>query len=312
MPEDTETAVGTTEEIAAPEASEAEDVLAGQGSAPEKTEPSVETEDGTTPPEKTEDDPEVLLELGGKTFTMKQSEAVALLENATKLSEREKALADKEASINKFHTQEGQKNAAFRKSVEKAFGRYPEAMELQALGKIWNQYFKNPQVKQTIDGILSGRINVQNGKTQEQGQESQYVTQLQQEIAELREQLEGFVSSTQEERTTQEQSKAKQTWDSWVAGKAKSNIKITEQVEASMVPFIRAIRDANPEMDSTQVLDEAYEHANIKNLKSTVTGNVLKSADKAKKTPIKITPKQPAKSDQDKSYAAIIKEAAIA
>ena len=307
MPEETEVVEGTTPETPVAETSPAAEELAVEGSDTPKTEPSVEEGRETVSTE----DPEVELNIGGKSFTMKQSEAVQLLENATKLTEREKTLTEKEKSFNQFNTREGQKNAAFRNSIKEAFGYFPEPSELSAMGKLVKAYQKNPEVKQTIDQILSGR-GVSNGKAQNLAPEAQYIAQLESKIADMEERLEGFVSSSQEERNAKETAENKRTWDTWVAEKAKSNVKITEEVEAKMVPFIAALKNADPSRDNTEILNDAYEHANIKNLKSTVTGQVLKSADNARKTPIRITPKQPAKSDKTQGYADIIRDAATA
>ena len=114
MPEDTEVVDEQPEVVAPLEASEATDALAGEGSAPEKIEPGeVKEEETASPPQ----DRDIELEIGGKVFSMKQSEAIQILENHSKVVEREQALAAKEKSFNHYNTKEGQRNAAFRKSV---------------------------------------------------------------------------------------------------------------------------------------------------------------------------------------------------
>ena len=312
MTEDMEEVAGTPEaEATAPDSSYS-DILAGEGAAPQKTEPGVEKEEETSPEvdqAKPSEDQEVVLEIGGKSFTMKESEAVALLENASKFSEKEKALVEKEKSLNRDYTQKSQANSEFRKSIESTFGRFPEQQELQALGKVWKAYFSNPQAKQVINSILNGRPV--SASTQEQGPEGALVGELRAEIDALKDQLGQFTSSFKEREEAQASETAEKTWQSWVDSKSKANIKITDEIDAAMSPFITALKAAHPDWDNNRVLDKAYEHATIDDIKKNVVGDVLKSADKAKKGNLpRITPKAPSKSDNEKTYREIILESA--
>lgn len=313
--EDIETVQGKPEAGTSAEDSTYDKILAGEAEAPLKPEASAKTEDKTTldqdvKPADTTQDPEIELELGGKVFTMKQSEAVQLLENASKFADREKTLSEKEKSLNRDYTQKSQQIAEFRKSVETNFGRMPEQAEMQALGKLWKSYFQNPQAKQAIDQILSGRPMSQNqaADAQNQGKEADpYVRQLEQKIFEMEEKLGTFSQSIEERAESEAMGKAEQTWNSWVDLKSKSGTKITDEIDTAMAPFITALKAKHPDWDSNKILDTAYRHATIDDIEKTVQGNILKSADEAKKGTLpRIKPRTPAKSDKEKTYAEIM------
>lgn len=311
MPEDIEDVPVATETTPVESDSGYSDILEGQAEAPIKPEASVKAEDETTPEvnKAPAEDPEVILEIGGKEFTMKQSEAVQVLENHAKIAEREKALTEKEKSLNRDYTQKSQQVAEFRKSFESAFGRVPEKNEIQALGKVWKSYFSNPQAKQAIDAIITGRFDAIKGAAT-QGTDKQadaYTSQLEQKIFELEEKLNGFTSSLEERDNQMVESEARKITTSWVAEKAKAGIKVDDEfIKSEMEPLFQAIRFKNPDWTGHQILERAYKLATIDNLEKTVAGNVLKSADKAKVGTIpRITPKSSAKPDSQKSYADI-------
>lgn len=293
------------------------EILEGQAEAPIKPEASVKTEEETTPsPEEPPQaqDQEIELEIGGKVFSMKQSEAVQLLENASKLAEREKTLTEKEKSLNRDYTQKSQQVAEFRKSFETTFGRVPEKEEIQALGKVWKSYFSNPQAKKAVDAIINGRFDVLSGGANPKPQEGEnpyqpLFDQQAQEIADLKERLEQFAQTSEEREESEKLGNAQKSWQSWAAKKAEAGIKITEEIDRKMGPFVRALRESNPDLDTNQILDEAYEHATIKSIKKSVASQVFKSADDAKKGSIpRITPKSSGKADKEKTYSDIVLE----
>ena len=310
--------IGTTEAAPVADDSTYSKILAGEEAAPLKTDSSVKAESENNPePEKDLQkdeslDQEIVLEIGGKSFTMKESEAIQLLENASKTVEREKALQKEWDSKNRDYTQKTQAVAEFRKSVETTFGRFPDKSEIQALGKLWKGYFSNPQVKQTVDAILQGRVDglPKSANAQQPGQEANaYVTQLQSEISELREKLGEFTTTFEERETAKSYSEAKASWDGWVVKQAEAKVSITEELEAVMTPFISAISKAHPDWDNHKILDAAYKHATIDDIKKTAQTEVLKSVDQAKKQPkIRITPKTPVKAESEKTYKDIFLE----
>lgn len=311
LTEDIETVSGTPETATAVEDSSYGKILEGEAEAPIKPDAGAKTEEQTTPEvgEQPAADGEVEIEVGGKVFTVKQSELLEHLENRSKIAEREKTLSEKEKSLNRDYTQKSQQVAEFRKSVEGAFGRFPEAPELQALGKLWKSYFQNPQAKQVIDQILTGRTVSQapGAGAQEQGQENPYISQLEQKISELEERLGTFTQTFEDRDNAERQGNAQKTWQSWTAKKAEAGIKITEDVDAKMAPFITALKQAHPDWEANQILDIAYKHATIDDIEKTVQGNVLKSVDEAKKQTIpRIKPKSAARADSEKTYADIL------
>lgn len=248
-------------------------------------------------------DEEVEIELGGKKFLMKQGDVVALLEKNQGLTEKEQKLSQLEKQLNRDYTQKTQAIAEFRKSLESNFGRVPQADELQALGKVWKEYFRNPQAKAAIDQILSGGVSTQDGKVDAHSQA------LQSRIDELEQKLLGFTSSIEEEKSAQAQSQAKSAWDQWAAEKAKSGVKITEEIDTEMSYFIPAIRQRNPDWDNARILNEAYAIATRGQADQKAVSKVLQSVDQAKKKGVlKITPKTPAKSEKDQSYAELVSE----
>lgn len=310
--EDIEEAVGTTEAATATEDSGYSEILEGQAEAPIKPEASEESAEKTTPEvdKAPAEDPEVILEIGGKEFTMKQSEAVQVLENHAKIAEREKALTEKEKSLNRDYTQKSQQVAEFKKSFESAFGRVPERNEIQALGKVWKSYFSNPQAKQAIDAIISGNFSaISKGAGTQSGDKEgdTYTSQLEQKIFELEEKLNGFTSTLEERENQKLEGEAKQITSSWKAEKAKAGVKITDEfIKSEMEPFFEALRFKNPDWTGHQILDRAHQLATIGDIEKTAASKVLKSADEAKKGTIpRIKPKSSAKGDSEKTYGEI-------
>lgn len=308
MLEDTEEQTGQVEEATAEATPAGTTELAGEGAEATNTAPEANT-DGTTKPQLNLDE-EVVIELAdGKSFTMKRGQAIELFEKQNVLSEKEKSILEKEKSMNRDYSQKSQANAQFRKSVETTFGRFPEQSELQALGKLWKSYFSNPQAKQAIDGILSGRIDVGNGS--EKGQRDPYVQQLEAKIAELEERHNSFATSFEERQQQAQAQESQKLFSTWAKGKESQGIKITEEVDRKMAPFVSALRRAMPDATAEQVLDEAYKHATIDQLNKDAVKQTLVSVDKAKKQGIiKITPKGGAKPDASKSYKEMLMESA--
>lgn len=315
MTEETNEVEGTPEAATVAETSDYQGVLAGEPTTPESVDGAEKLEEETKPLEqkpndqKPETDEEVVLEIGGKSFTMKQSEAVQLLENATKLQERERALSDKEKSLNKDYTQKTQMLAGIRKSFDENFGLVPQPEEMKALGKVYKAYLENPQVQDVINRILQGTFD--GGQPgQPQGKGDAHTQHLQQEIAQLKSRLEGFLSASEQEKTEKTQGEAQNQWKTWVSEKEKSGVKITEEVDASMAPFVVAIKNAHPDWDASRILNEAYRHATIDTQEQTTAKKVLTNVDEAKKRGvIKITPKTPVKTEKEMSYAEIISAA---
>jgi hypothetical protein len=306
MEEETDIATMQAQEATASETTEATNELAGKDTSAIKDESGDSQEKATTQAPNLEE--EVEFEAGGKTFKRKLGDIVKLFESDEALSKREKAFLEREKSLNRDYTQKSSVNANFRKEVETTFGRFPEREELKALGKLWNSYFKDPQAKQLIDQVLTGQFQVGNG--QDRSKVDPYVQQLEQKIAQLEERQNGFVSSFEERQNQTTQAENLRIWSTWTKAQESKGIKITEEVDREMAPFVRAIRQARPDLEPGQVLNEAYKHATIDQLKQTTAKETLVSADKAKKQGmIRITPKGGTSSDTNKSYKEIFAEA---
>lgn len=247
-------------------------------------------------------DEEVEIELGGKKFVKKQGEILELLEKNQGLSEREQKLSQLEKHLNRDYTQKTQQIAEFRKSLESSFGTVPDNEELKALGKVYKEYMRNPQAKAVIDQILGGVVPTQ-------GKLDANSMAMQSKIAELEEKLLGFTSSMEEEKAQASQAQAKSSWDKWANEKAKSGVKITEEVDTEMSFFIPAIRQRNPDWDNDRILNEAYAIATRGQADQKAVKKVLMSVDEAKKRGVlKITPKAPVKAVKDQSYAELVSE----
>lgn len=309
MPEETEPATGTTEAATAVEdSSYGQIALEGQAEAPIKPEAGVKAEEETTPEvsEQPQTSEEVILEIGGKEYSIKQADLLDYLANQSKFADREKNLTEKEKSLNRDYTQKSQQLAEVRKSFEGAFGRMPQTDEIQALGKVWQAYFKNPQAKQAVDAIINGRFDQisKGASTQEPGKEPDpYVSQLEAKISELENRLGEFTESFTEREEAQRMGEAQKTWQSWADEKSKAGIKITDEIDQAMAPFITALKAKHPDWDSNKILDTAYKHATIDDIEKATATKVLKSADQAKNSTIqRIKPKAPASSDKEKTY----------
>jgi hypothetical protein len=309
MLEDTEEQLGQVDDATADATPAGTTELAGEGAETTNAAPEGGTEDLTKAPPAVNLDEEVQFEVAGKSYTMKQAQIVEALEKAHAIAEREKSLTEKEKSMNRDYSQKSQANAQFRKSVETTFGRFPEQSELQALGKLWKSYFSNPQAKQLIDQVLTGQLTAANGSGQ--NARDPYVQALEQQIAELKEQVGGVTSSIEERETSARNAENQRIWSTWSKSKDSQGIKITEEVDRKMAPFVSALRQAMPDATPEQILDEAYKHATIDQLKENVAKQTLVSADKAKKLGvIKITPKGGQANDASKTYKQMLMESA--
>ena len=305
MQEETEVLQGQIESATAEATPAGTEELAGEGAEATNAVPENDQVKETKPQINLEE--EVQFEVAGKSYTMKQAQIVEALEKAHAIAEREKSLTEKEKSMNRDYSQKSQANAQFRKSVETTFGRFPEPDELNALGKIWSSYFKNPQAKQLIDQVLTGQLTVGNGGVQ--SNKDPYIQTLEAKIEELENRHNTFASSLEERENMARTQESQKLWGNWVKSKDTQGIKITEEVDRKMAPFVSAIRQANPDLSAEQVLDEAYKHATIDQLKQDVAKNTLVSAEKAKKQGIiRITPKGGAKSDASMSYKQMLME----
>ena len=309
MPEDTEQVVETTEASTEAESQGYADVLNDEGT------PSPESPSGVKPEEvsskeqpkeeaPSEEDPEITVEIGGKTFTGKQSEILANLENVTKLAEKEKNLL-------KDYTQKTQAIAAQRKSFEEAFGEIPSPENLKSLGKLYQAYFSDPKAAEIIDAVLAGDVDsLLQGGAQETatGTKNPETTALKQQIAALEGKLSEFQESIQSQAEKQARGESKKTWDSWVSKRqgAEQGFQITEDIDQAMSPFITALSKQHPDWDDHKILDAAYRHATIDQQPAKIASKILVSADKAKNNPPKITPKGAQKPESEKGYAELL------
>lgn len=297
MNEDAENATGTTEEATAPEDSGYSSVLEGKGTEPQDS-PTGTPEEGEIQPEKpeTENDPEITVEIGGKTFSGKQSEILDRLENWSKVAEKEK-------SLNRDYTQKTQALGEVRKSFESSFGRMPEKQEIAAMGKLYQAYFADEKSAQVIDAILSGSLDQVLGGVQPKPQSSSPQTP---EVRALKQEMSSLRAELQRDKELSQKAQSEKTWNSWVEKMVGQKVQISEDIEKGMVPFISAFSQSHSEWDDNKILDEAYRYATIDKLPLKIASNVLVDADKAKKTnPPKITPRATQKSDSEKSYADI-------
>lgn len=294
---------------AAPETLEGQDTGTEKPGQADGTEKVVETE--KTPEEVQADaekpgfnpDEEVEIELNGKKFLKKQGEILELLEKNQGFAEKEQKLAQLEKQLNRDYTHKTQEIAGFRKSLQTNFGTIPDAGELQALGKVYKAYQTDPRAKAAIDQILGGSAPAA------QGAEGDALNQAMEKIAELEQKLNGFTTSIEERESHEKQSKAKASWDKWEAEQGKAGIKITEEIDTEMGYLIPAIRARNPDWDDTRILNKAYALATHDQADRKAVKKVLLTVDEAKKKGVlKITPKAPAKSGKDQSYAEMLTE----
>lgn len=200
------------------------------------------------------------------------------------------------------YTKKTQSLAQQRKSFEQTFGRFPEPGELQALGKLYKSY-SDPRAQKLIDAVLSGKyddVQATPGKT---------LTPVEQEVASLKEKLSQFEQSQQERYEAETRANSAKVWNGWASGMKSKGVEITEEIDKAMSPFISAIASANPEMELNEVLDEAYEHATLRQTRQKAIKEVLVNSGKAQKTgKAPITSKAGSKPDSEKSYSEIMAE----
>lgn len=244
-------------------------------------------------------------ELFSKVLAIAQSlgdDSLTALSNAEKLAELKRG-------YDKRFTQNTQFTSEFRKSLETNFGRVPETPELQALGKVYQAYFNDENVKRAVDAIISGQdiaqlFTAQPGQVGEK-QTSQIppeVVALKQQVQSLEAQLKGFYESQQKREVSN-------VYNSWISKQEKAGVTVSEEIDASMAPFVSALAQAHPEWDDHKILDEAYKHATIGTAEKQIVSKVLSDADKAKtQIPPKMTTKIGEKTDVELSYSELIRK----
>lgn len=250
-------------------------------------------------------DPEIVLEIGGKEITGKQSELLHILEDFNRIKEKEK-------SLNRDYTQKTQVLAEQRKSIEAAFGRMPEPQEIQSLGKLWQAYFSNERARQVIDAVLTDSVDSILQGTSNQGTQNPqdtYTKGLEQKIHALESKLDQFTNSIEAREESKVKGESERIWSGWVETQKGKGIEITEDIDTAMAPFIDALSQRYPDWDDSKVLDEAYRHATIDQADSKAAAKILSDADKAKGAkPPRITPKFPERPDSELSYAELAKK----
>lgn len=294
MAEDVEQIEGATEEPTGFEDSQTEETLAPE-SAEQET--SAQTEEAF------DLDAEQEIVIGDKRFNLKGTDLISTLENL-------QSLADKEKNLNRDYTQKMQQIGETRKSFESAFGRMPEAGEIQALGKIWNAYFSNPKAAEVIDALIAGNLD-QLGKTQpSEGSDNPEVAGLKQEINMLKNQLTQFTSSSEQREQQRLQQEGERIFNAWKSSKESQGQVISEDKIDAILEMAGFLRQKNPSWDTNKALDEALRRETIDLTESNATKKVIKKAEEAKKTgSIKITPKAPTKPTASMSYSEIIQSA---
>lgn len=278
--------------VAPAEAEPQGEAVAGESPAPQDGEAS--------PQEKAPEDPEVTVSVGGRDFTLKQSEALELLERRASLYEKEK-------SLNRGWTQKTQALAAERKAYEEAFGRHPEAQELKALGQIYRKYFADEKVRNLIDAILAEKLD-ETMPQDEGGSDplAKRLMALERKLEQKFGSLEQAVASREEHERLLE---AQRHWNGWVAEKKAGKTEITPEIENQMVPFITAFREAHPDWEPRRILDEAFRHATIGQAEANATKKVLINLEDAKKkTPPRITAQPAKKAESEKTFGEILQE----
>lgn len=312
MSEEIEQVAGTTEASTDVKDSSYSEILTGEGTAPEtKPIPEVQPEEESPAPKTEESQPEaqdpnaeVVVEVSGKQFTVKQGELIELLESANKL-------AEKERNLDKGYTQKFQQLAAERKSFEDAFGRMPDTQEVKALGKVWKSYFTNPQAREAIDSILNGNFQKVKSEPGKEGKPADSYTQaLEQKIQGLESQLGQFMESIDSREQSNAVAEGQRVFNSWLSERKQSGKPVSEGLHEEVLRWAGVLRQMNPDLDGKAALDRAYRHVTIDDLKKEAVSEVLVNADKAKRTiSPKITPKAPAKAEKDMSYSELIRSA---
>jgi len=298
--------VTTSEDLAQPQDNLAPEIEGQE--TPSK--PDLEANPEGEKQEATSFDPEAeqVIEFNGKQYTLKGKELQTLLESQSAIVEKEKAL-------NRDYTQKTQALARERKSfesIESAFGRFPEAEEFQALGKVYQAYLSDPRAQKIIDSILEGNLDLNevSQPTPGKGTQNPEVSGLQREIHALKNQLSQFVSGSEREKQEAAYNEGKRIFDTWREAKQKQGTSISEEIIDAVLETANALKRRNPNWDAQKALDEALRRETIDEIEKTATQKVISRADNAKKmSAIKITPKSSSKANADMGYADIFRTA---
>lgn len=288
----------------------------------------LEGEDGT---------PEADIEKGEDADNQSQEEklfAELLIDDAKKLPfkskdefesfiERNKPLKDGFLRQSDY-TRKLQDIARVRKSYEAIFGYRPQPEELQALGRVVQDYGKDQVWQEIINAKIQGKNGQQilremagqvlanAGKQPDDADIDPATAKILQRLDALDERF-----KTQEEKDLQRAemerlSSAKKTWESWLAKKKETSadLEISEEIDEAMGTVIPSLLKKYPEWGQDKILDRALEIAETINdpdkAKRNAVNTAIKDADDAKKKkPLKTPPTTPQKSVADMSYADI-------
>ena len=192
-----------------------------------------------------------------------------------------------------------------RKDEEKSWGQAkPDGQSLQALQSVWNVYNSGePVIQDAIQKFVSDIHLIAKGKDpvgpikdmvfgsqSASTQANPETSSMKSEIAQLKRELQGFKSQTDQERqaTLQKQQEAERmeaekSVDSWLTSKEKSGVKVGQEELYVMADLMSVLgQDGKPKL----TLDEAHTMslAKLGKLQGVVAKQVLSGSKQAKKS----------------------------
>lgn len=188
----------------------------------------------------------------------------------------------------------------------------PDQESMEAFKTLWDVFLNGDEsLKGQINSFMQDAYLLANGKLPkgplaavvqgQQGTTNPEVIRLNREIQALRSQMEKSQGENQRVFQAEKLREAEVTWKSWVKTKEGAGIKISEDVEKTMVPFITA---QDPSIPADERLDVAYELA-VKKLglsgKEAVQKVFKSTQDAKKKNPAPVSTKADSDKEPDTS-----------
>jgi hypothetical protein len=177
----------------------------------------------------------------------------------------------------------------------------PDDASMGAFKSLWNVFqYGTPDLQEKINGFMQDVGLLANGKepvgplassdTNTPSHSSPELIALKRELAQIKREHELSQKSLTQKEIEAEKKRAEEDWTDWKTSQSEKNVKITEEIEQAMVPFLMGMQGL--ELKNSQKLDKAYRLA-LEELGLTQNEAVSKVFASAKEKGLK-TPKAPA------------------
>lgn len=154
-----------------------------------------------------------------------------------------------------------------RRELDESWGTVkPDENSMQAFKGLWSVFqHGSPDIQKQINSFMQDVSLLSDGKapvgilSSGDGTPSQVqpeVIALRREIAELKQGISREKSTFEERELAKKREEAEREWTSWVQAQGENGIKVTEDLENAMIPYLQGV--AHSDLSPKQKLDRAY------------------------------------------------------